>query len=490
MNLINKIITSLTLVLFTLSLSNLSRADAHGDRLDKIESQVQDALIKMKGLEKKTKDVPSIKVGPGLKIKSGKNEVKFGGRIHFDVGLHDADTLLTCEAANDAAGGGNCPNDGTNFRRLRLAMSGKYLDGFYYKASVDWGASAKTQGDNEDQTSVDEVYMGYKLGKSSTITLGKTKIPLSFAESTSSNDLTFIERAPSVDIMTDSSIGPKQMAVQYRKWDKKANYLLEAALHGGKDLADTDDYDERFGYTGRFVYAPSFGKSQVMHLGAWYDYTDNDRLDVDPEWSYRMGLNVFDEKPLDADVGDNLGDITGLEHYGIEVALLYNNFWAAGEWIWGAMERDGAGIFGAGAGDNCDSVEADMGYYELGATLNGKRRYTIKKGSWKRAKVKNPVNKGGVGVHEIGYRFNNSSLSNMCTGYDSQGQMHTHTLGYNWQLTNNNRIMFNYIVATIDSHAVTELSGFTVGESYDGVTLTDTTTQDIKALGIRFQTNW
>ena len=154
------------------------------------------------------------------------------------------------------------------------------------------------------------------------------------------------------------------------------------------------------------------------------------------------------------------------------------------------MERDGAGIFGAAAGDNCDSVEADMGYYELGATLNGKRRYTIKKGSWKRAKVKNPVNKGGVGVHEIGYRFNNSSLSNMCQGYDSQGQMHTHTLGYNWQLTNNNRIMFNYIVAKIDSVGVTEISGIDLGESYNGVTHTDTTTQDVKALGIRFQTNW
>ena len=95
MNLINKIITGLTLVLFTLSLSNLSRADAHGDRLDKIESQVQDALIKMKGLEKKTKDTPSIKIGPGFKAKSGKNQFKLGGRIHFDIGMYNNDNLQT-----------------------------------------------------------------------------------------------------------------------------------------------------------------------------------------------------------------------------------------------------------------------------------------------------------------------------------------------------------------------------------------------------------
>ena len=62
MNLFNKIILCLTLVLMTLSLTNLSRADAHSDRLDKIESQVQDALIKMKGMEKKTKDMPNMKL--------------------------------------------------------------------------------------------------------------------------------------------------------------------------------------------------------------------------------------------------------------------------------------------------------------------------------------------------------------------------------------------------------------------------------------------
>ena len=78
----------------------------------------------------------------------------------------------------------------------------------------------------------------------------------------------------------------------------------------------------------------------------------------------------------------------------------------------------------------------------------------------------------------------------MCNGYDSQGQMHTHTFGYNWQLTNNNRIMINYILATIDSDGIGELSGYTIGEAFNGVTLEDTTTQDIKALGIRFQTNW
>ena len=75
--------------IFSLILFNLNvNADSHNDKLDRIESQVQDALIKINRMEKENKDVPSIKVGPGIKFKSGKNEVKLGGRIHFDTGSY------------------------------------------------------------------------------------------------------------------------------------------------------------------------------------------------------------------------------------------------------------------------------------------------------------------------------------------------------------------------------------------------------------------
>ena len=99
-----------------------------------------------------------------------------------------------------------------------------------------------------------------------------------------------------------------------------------------------------------------------------------------------------------------------MTHWGGEIALLYNNFWAAGEWLWGEMERENGGLRNGANTATCTSVEANMGYYELGYTMGGQRRYTIKKGGWKRPKVKNAVNKGGMGVHEFGVRFSNSSF--------------------------------------------------------------------------------
>ena len=63
---------------------------------------------------------------------------------------------------------------------------------FYYKASVDWG-HLKQGSDTTDNASVDEAFLGYKLAKNTTFSIGKQKMPVAFAESTS-NDRVFIER--------------------------------------------------------------------------------------------------------------------------------------------------------------------------------------------------------------------------------------------------------------------------------------------------------
>ena len=63
-------------------------------------------------------------------------------------------------------------------------------------------------------------------------------------------------------------------------------------------------------------------KNTVLHFGYWYDFTDTDTTDTTMEWNYRIGLNVSDEKPIDADIGSDLGDVNNMTHWGGEVALL------------------------------------------------------------------------------------------------------------------------------------------------------------------------
>jgi phosphate-selective porin OprO/OprP len=500
MNLINKIITGLTLVLFTLSLTNLSRADAHSDRLDKIESQVQDALIKMKGLEKKTKDTPSIKIGPGFKAKSGKNQFKLGGRIHFDIGSYDSADGATCQAAHSITDS-SCLVNGTNFRRLRIAVSGKYDSMFYYKASVDWGASAKQGTDNTDNASVDEAFLGYKLAKNTTFSLGKQKMPVAFAESTSSNDMAFIERPPSLDALTDETIGPKRMGAQLRNWDKKMGYLVELGMHGSGDTFETELTNEDFGLGARVAYAPILSKKQVLHLGYWHNKTlvDETRFGAasgvgtrDLQWNYRTGLNVSDEKFLDMeDDADDKGGWTDMIHYGAEFAYLFGPAWVQAEWIWGEMNR----AVMPGDTNTFTSYKANGGYYQFGYVIGSERRYTIKKGGWKAPKVKNPVSKGGSGVHEIVLRRDQLSLNDLADSASSgfsidEGTQKTWTLGYNWYLNNSNRIMVNYINVDVDCEAVKNVSKLDCGATSNGITNNPDDYTTIKVLGVRFQTKW
>ena len=96
MNKFKNFLNIFTLILIIFNFKVFVQAD-DDNRIERIESQVQDALIKIKAIEKKNKNTTEMKVGPGLKIKSGKNEFKLGGRIHFDVGMYNNDKAAKCE---------------------------------------------------------------------------------------------------------------------------------------------------------------------------------------------------------------------------------------------------------------------------------------------------------------------------------------------------------------------------------------------------------
>ena len=98
MNLKKNLIIYVAYIFSFIILSLNVNADPQAKKLDRIESQVQDALIKINRMEKENKGIPSIKVGPGLKFKSGKKEFMLGGRIHFDVGSYKNEKALNAKS--------------------------------------------------------------------------------------------------------------------------------------------------------------------------------------------------------------------------------------------------------------------------------------------------------------------------------------------------------------------------------------------------------
>ena len=70
-----KFLNIFTLILLIFNFKVFVQAD-DDNRIERIESQVQDALIKIKAIEKKNKNTTEMKVGPGLKIKLGKKALR------------------------------------------------------------------------------------------------------------------------------------------------------------------------------------------------------------------------------------------------------------------------------------------------------------------------------------------------------------------------------------------------------------------------------
>ena len=93
----------------------------------------------------------------------------------------------------------------------------------------------------------------------------------------------------------------------------------------------------------------------------------------------------------------------------------------------------------------------DSYYIQASYILTGESRvYNPKTGSFKGVKVKNAISKGGIGAWELTARLseydkNDSVIIN--------GKINQTTLGVNWYLGNNTRLMANYITTDIDKKA-------------------------------------
>jgi len=71
MNKFKNFLNIFTLILIIFNFKVFVQAD-DDNRIERIESQVQDALIKIKAIEKKNKNSNEIKAGPGLTSSLGK----------------------------------------------------------------------------------------------------------------------------------------------------------------------------------------------------------------------------------------------------------------------------------------------------------------------------------------------------------------------------------------------------------------------------------
>ncbi|MEG6507661.1 OprO/OprP family phosphate-selective porin [Methyloligella sp. 2.7D] len=342
------------------------------------------------------------KGAPQITSKDGDFQFKVRGRVLTDYANVDQDGPIT--GAPDI--------NATELRQARLGVDGVMFGDFKYRFEMNFADGAE----------VDDAYLRY-TALPADITIGHFKTYNSLEELTSSNYITFMERAA----ITDAFGLQRQIGIGADM--KRERWTLGAGLYG----ANVDDGapDEGGTFAARATIAPVLTDDKVLHLGA--SVRHRNAGDLTP-YSYRQRADDFHLTDRFVDTG-NIGESDTL--WGLEFAGVWGPFSVQSEYMQNKVDAPSFA-----SDPTYDGWYVDTSYFLTGET----RPY--KEGVFGRVKVKNPVNDGGWGAWQIAGRYDVIDLSE--GGCLECGEQDTWLIGLNWYLTNHTRLMLNVAQSEID----------------------------------------
>ena len=421
-----------------IAFSNPVLADERDDRIQMLEQQVQMLAAEIQTLKQEQKQdrqavavieqnmtqkiekagvsTPNenpvkVTMNPSPKIEYGDFSWQPFGRIQLDYAAFNDDKR-------------DHP-DGAEFRRARLGMKGQIAKDFGYKAEIDFA---------NEGVNFKDVYMNYTGIENTEIRIGNFKPPMGLEELTSGNDITFIERSAATSAFATGEIIGAGVSTHGEDW------LLSGGLFNDDAGRQSSD-DEAWSAGVRGTYAPLHESGKVVHIGgsATYRKPDqaNDSFDFDA--TTENALQSTDS------VSANFTNADNAQLYGLEAAGVLGPFSAQGEYFLVDVERT----------NGRSNLDFSGGYAQASWVLTGESRsYSAKDGKFgtvKPAHAFNPRN-GEWGAVELAARYSTIDVTDQDI---SGGEMDNYTLGANWYLNNNMRLMANYIFVDTDNSAVT-----------------------------------
>ena len=272
------------------------------------------------------------------------------------------------------------------------------------------------------------------------IIVGNMKEPFSLEELTGKDTITFMER----------SLPTKAFSPAYNFGSKLNNSALDERItwaagiywntqglnnaYSGGDLKDQFSTANGYSLAARITGLPWYEEEGrgLLHLGVSYNFRARNVNEngAEEKFSTRPESYLTDEKLVDT------GNISATRSNLINVELA---------WVWGPFSLQGEYFhaFTNGLGN-----PNFWGYYIYGSFfLTGEHRnYNSTNGVFTSIKPKQNFNplKGGWGALEIAARYSYINLNNSSGGI-SGGKEDNVTLGLNWYLRPNLRLVFNYV---------------------------------------------
>jgi phosphate-selective porin OprO/OprP len=337
----------------------------------------------------------------GLQIKSNNGDFSFkaGGRIHTDFAHFDDDVTQMAS--------------GAILRRARIKLAGRLFRDWRYKAEIDFA--------EKGDVGAKAVWLSYTGWKHASFKLGHFKEPFSLEEMTSSNAITFMERAL-----------PNEFAPSYHLGFAASGYgdywSLSGGLFGEANGTRDDDIDDGWGLAGRAPLAPFHEPGQLLHLGFSSEYR---RLDSNDEVQFRTRpeSSVTNRRLV------NTGTIEDSEYtlkLNAEIAAVYGPFSLQGEYFHTRVDRSGL-----------SDLSFDGSYIYASYFITGESRpYSVSDGEFLPV---DPLHQ--YGAWELGLRYSTIDLDD----HDIHGgKQDNYTVGLNWYANYNLRFMLNYTF--VDAH--------------------------------------
>jgi phosphate-selective porin OprO/OprP len=334
----------------------------------------------------------------------GSFAAKMGGRIQWDSAYVGNNQAL--ESAL-----GTPLEDGTEFRRTRLYISGTVHEEVDFKAQYDFaGGSA----------SFKDVYIAFRNFPVGTLKAGQFKEPFSLEELTSSNSITFLERSLANTFAPSRSTGLQLSDHVDGRFTWAAGVFRDSNSQG-KQTADGE-----LNVTGRvtgLVFHEDDGR-ELLHLGASASLRSPNSDSA--SWSARPESHLA---PTFASTGAMATDSATV--MGVEAA-----------WVSGPLSLQGEYV--QAKNDLVAGGDATFGGYSVQGSMflnDSYRVYDPKSGAFKGPKI------DGDDALEAKLRFSSLDLTD---GPVTGGEMTAITAGLNWYLNDNARLMFEVVSADLD----------------------------------------
>jgi len=361
----------------------------------------------------------------GIHFDSPKKRLKFklNGRVYFDLGRIFADRELE-EAFPDLEG------RHADFRTLEGVISGWFGDLLEFRLSIDF-ANVRQIKDNWARFTSVPLLRHFKIGN--------VTEPFSLEELESSRFMTFMESslptyafAPGRDIglLTDNIARVGRMT-----WSAGL-FLNTGSLSTVGDTKDEISEAAGWNLTFRVTGLPWYSEEgrRLLHLGLGYShqFRNGDTVAARSYPESRLAdVKLVDTGDFETDGGDLLGT---------EAALVHGPFSLQGEFMVKTVKGSGNPVL--------------WGFYGQGSWfLTGEnRRYETQRAVFTRIKPKRtfPPWKDGWGAWELALRI---SFIDLNDGDLQGGKERNVTAGLNWYLTEQYRVMFNYINARVTDRA-------------------------------------